>query len=98
MQTRLVGLLGRPTRQAGQEGRQANKAGRPRRQAGQEGRQAKKAGRPRRQAGHQGRKAKKGSKSANKAGRARSIYVPTLTVNTFAAANDRTNKKGLLSL
>jgi hypothetical protein len=39
------------TKQAGQQGRQANKAGRPTRQAGQQGRQANKAGRLTRQIG-----------------------------------------------
>ncbi len=38
--------LSRLTRQAGQQGRQANKAGRPTRQAGQQGRQANKTVKP----------------------------------------------------
>jgi hypothetical protein len=49
----------RPTRQSGQQGRQANKANRPTRQTGLQGRQAYQADRPTRQTGLPSRQANK---------------------------------------
>ncbi len=73
-----LGKAGRPTRQAGQQGRRANKAGGPTRQVCLQGRWANKAGRHTSQASHQGRQA----------GR---IDVTALAADIFATATYRTN-------